>query len=591
MQQIRAFARPVRVAEGGGRTDSYYARAMLEIRSTLHLSLRVGVRAEQVLQHSGAASKGAGPWHAALPAFVVLDLVVYLVLRRSDRFGLAWRLPLDTADAVFWALSPLPAGGSIDWSTLIVVPLAVEAGVRLGWRALAVPGTVAVCAGGAALSRGKPFPITGPGWLVIAVGLGAIFYRYCGRLHERAETERHRRLAAARRRAFLAGQNEVAMGASSAVDVIEGLVPVLGRPAPGSALSQLAGGWKGRLSASTAAEATYLQVALLEWERAHNAHPDLSGLVTIGVPEGEGTTMLSGSQVARLQGTLDGLRLRGSVEVRRAMPDTAHVPGQELRLTVGGRAVVVPADRRGPPPAMDPVIIAYACAAAVTALTVLPQSGGLPPVLAALALAMCVTAGFVSQRWTVTRGVRSRRPVVVVASLVATALMLVSLYQRNAINTDGDALLGFGAGLLLLSFLGGFYWRSLGGWRWLAPAVALATVVLNVALFPVPSAVTAGILVASVMYGTFPFFTSMHLSRSLDRALAAHAASAETADREVERAAFVEGRESVIGLVRQARADALVQLAGAGSRLDGDLAELAARRLLEVDRRLESIGG
>jgi len=579
------------VADGGERTDSYYARAMLEIRPTLHLSMRVAIRVEQWLQHSGAASKGAGAWHAALPAFVALDLVVYVLLRRSDRFGLVWRLPMDTADAVFWAMSPLPPSGTVDWSTIIVVPLAVEAGVRLGWRGLAVPVTVAVPAALALVLRGKPLPVTGPAWLVVATIVGAIFYRYCGRLHERAERERQRRLDASRRRAYLAGQNQVAMGASSAVDVIEGLVPVLGRPAPGSALWQLAGGWKGRLSASTAEEATYLQVAVLEWERAHNAHPDLSGLVTIGLAEGHGTTMLSAGQVRHLWATLDALGLRGTVEVRRSSPDTHDLPGQDLRLTVGGRAVVVPADRRGPPPAMDPVVIAYVHVGAVDALTVMPQTGAVAPALVALTLAACIVAGTVSQRWTVTRGLRSRLGVVVLAGLIATLLTAVSLYERHPVGNDGDPLLGFGAGVLLLSYLGGFYWRSLGPWRWLAPAFAVAIAVVNVALFPVPSAITVGIVVAAVVYNTFPFSTSMHMSRTMDRALAAHAASAETADHEAERAAFVAGRESVIGLVRQARADALAQLAVLGGQLDDDLAELAGRRLLEVERRLESIDG
>ena len=133
------------------------------------------------------------------------------------------------------------------------------------------------------------------------------------------------------------------MGASSAVDAIEGLVPIVGRPTRGSALWRLADGWKAQLSESTAAEATYLQVALLEWERAHNRHPDLTTLVEVHVPEGEGTTLLSGPQVGRLRDALDGLDLRGQVDVGRSSA-VEHVPGTALGLCVGEHQITVPSD-------------------------------------------------------------------------------------------------------------------------------------------------------------------------------------------------------------------------------------------------------
>ncbi|HWI03834.1 MAG TPA: hypothetical protein VNT52_08425, partial [Acidimicrobiales bacterium] len=100
---------------------------MLEIRPTLHLAYRLTVRANQVLEHTGAASEGTGAWRVALPLFVALDITIWLILRRRDDFGLRWRLPVDALDAAFWTLSPLPASGQADLAVLVAVPLAVEA--------------------------------------------------------------------------------------------------------------------------------------------------------------------------------------------------------------------------------------------------------------------------------------------------------------------------------------------------------------------------------------------------------------------------------------------------------------------------------
>src|SRR3954454_24729884 len=118
------------MAIGERGIDSYYARGMLEIRTTLHLVLRLTVRVNQMLEVTGAASEGAGLWRVALPLFAVLDVCVWwFFLRRSDRFGVEWRLPMDALAAAFWTLSPLPANGDAYLALLIAVPLAVEAGV------------------------------------------------------------------------------------------------------------------------------------------------------------------------------------------------------------------------------------------------------------------------------------------------------------------------------------------------------------------------------------------------------------------------------------------------------------------------------
>lgn len=579
----------VAMAIGGRRVETYYGRDLLEVRTTLHLAVRLAVRANQVLLVSGAAVAGAALWHSVLPAFVLLDVVTWWVLRRSDRFGLAWRLPLDALDAAFWTLSPRPLSGHYDWAVLIAVPLALEAGVRMGWRSFVVPATITAATAVAAETAGKPIRWSPVWWVVLAVLMGMAFYRYCRHLDERAEQDRRRQATAARRRAYLAGQNQVAMGASSAVDAIEGLVPVLGRPRAGSALSRLADGWKSQLSASTAQEANYLQVALLEWERVHNLHPDLSSLVEVRVAEGQGTTLLTATQARQLVAEMERLGLRGRVAVRLRDAETPRLPGQVLRLEVGGRPLVVPADPRGTTPPIDPCAVTYFYLATLLLVTLLAEFGGAAPLAVALGIAMCAVAGTVSHRRIVTHGERARLGVFVLAVAVATILTLLAATMRHPVTRDGDPILPFGTGLLLLSFLGGFYWPSLARWRWLMPTAFVANVALGVAVFAIPSLITARALAASVIYNGFPVFPCGHLARALERAASRHAAATDVVDEGAERDAFLEGREAVVNLVRQAHDDAMGELRLVEPRLDASVAALAAARLEEVERRLRTI--
>ena len=575
---------------GGGRIDSYYARGMLEIRSSLHLAFRLTIRANQALDPTGAATAGAGLWRFALPAFALLDICVWwFYLRRNDRFGLSWRLPMDAFDAAYWTMSPLPNSGHADLALLIVVPLAVEAGVRMGWRSLVVPGAVLITTTAAGVATGTPVQVVGLMWIALAAAVGRAMYRYCTHLAEQAELERGRRLAAARWRAYLAGQNHVAMGASSAVDVIEGLVPVLGRPPAGSALWRLADGWKSQLRASTAQEAKYLQVAVLEWERVHNAHPDLSGLVDVQVAEGHGTTLLTAAQVQDLHRALEDRALHGLVHVARTDAATAHLPGQALRLDVDGETIVIPADRRALPPTFDPAPIAYLYIGALVLAWLTPAGGTLPAPAVVAGLALCAAASLVSYRRTVGRGGRARLGVFAIAVAVGTALTALTYSAQTPVNEDGVAVMGFGVGVVLVSFVGGFYWNSLGPWRWAVPVAVAANVTVGLLVHPEPSAIDLRVVVASVLYNVFPFFPLRHLAQALGRAARQHAVWVTTVDEEAEQAAFLEGRESVVGLVRQARQDALDQLTVLGRRLDNRLALLATDRLEEVERRLQTI--
>jgi len=570
---------------GSGRwAEAYYVRGSIEIRSTLHLSLRLGVRLNQLLQHTGGASAGTGLWRAALPLFVVLDIVSWRRLRRSDNFGLAWRLPLDAADVAFWTASPLPIGGH-DWAVLIAIPIGIEAGVRLGWRGVAVPVAIFLPSVVTAAVFDRAPGVMGFGWITLSVVMGVAFFRYCRHLDRRAEAQQAAVRAARRRRAYLAGQNRVAMGASSAVDAIEGLVPVLGRPAPGSALWQLADGWKTQLSESTAQEARYLQVVLLEWERARNRHPDLSALVELRIDEGDGTTLLTATQVGQLERILDDLALRGPVAVRLRDTGAPRLPGQDLPLVVDGRLVTVPADRRAAAPPIDPCASTYLYLATLCLIGLIPAASGMPVPAALAGMATSAVVGIVSHDRIVRHGEAARVGVFALAILAGTVITALTAFARSPINREGDPMVGLSA-LLLLSFLGGFYWTSLRGWRWLVPASMAWVLALAVAVFPAPSAMNGRALLSAVIWNVFPFFPCRHLARALAGAGTRHAVAVRLGDEDAEQAAFTDGQEWVVGLVRQARDDALGQLRAMAPQLDRGIVELAGDRLEEVDRRL-----
>jgi len=578
------------VGRAGDRAEStYFARAIVDSRATLHLSYRLAVRFVQWMSISGAASPGTGWWRAALPVFVVLDLVTWHLLRRNQRFGLGWRLALDCADIGFWSLSPLPPSQLYDNSVLIGIPLSLEAGFRMGIRAMVFPVAVAAVVGTVRILDGRSaHPFTAL-WLVLGIGVGMAVFSYCRRLDEHAEAERRRRRVADTRWAFLVGQNAVAMGADSVVDVIEGLVPVLGRPGEGSALWRLADGWKSRLAADTAAQAAYLQVVLLGWESAYNRHPDLSARVEIHLGEGTGTTILTGRQVAWLHAALDRCDLRGPVPV--TLPGESQVgrpPGAALDLEIGGRRLRVPADRAAAVRPVDAGPVGYALIAAQLVAVVLPGRGRVPIAGAGAGIAACVLAAWWSHRQLLERGPLAR-PAILRAT-VATALavtIITSALMTEPINADGDTSY-ISLGLMLLAFIGGLYADGLQ--RRLAVMVGAAAVLIAVLILVLtPGPTDTRSFLCTLAYSLCVYPMCRHVGRSLARATERHLDETVTEDEQARQAAFLDGQESVVDLVRLARDDARRQLAAVAPRLEPALNELVSARLEEVDRRLLSL--
>lgn len=427
------------------------------------------------------------------------------------------------------------------------------------------------------------------GWLVLAVVLGIALPRYSRRLGQQVDQEHDDQLAADCHRAFLGGQNAVAMGASSVVDAIEGVIPVLGQPPPGSALWALAAGWKADLGMSTAGTATYLLVALRQWEAAHNRHPDLSTYVNLYLPEGQGTVLLTASQVALLSAILSAMTLQGTVRVRLRDLSVAHrPPGGAVRLDIEGHLVELAADDSRSPRPVDPGPISFIYIAAFLARGVAPSGEHVPISVAAGGVAMCLIASLWSHARLRKVGSAARPSILLVAVGVAlTYTILASLTMRNLFTPDGDRSYGFAAGLLLLAFLAGYYHESLTPSQRAKAFFGAGVVwVVGSTLPGGPSTLLS--LLLGIPFAITPYPPCLRLSQELERAGERHAREAKRHDASRVSAAFAQGSAEVMAMVWRARDEAYRQLDAVSPTLQPVERATALSRLKEVDRRLNT---
>jgi hypothetical protein len=570
-----------------GSPRDYGTEALFATRARFFLTYRLAaVRLLQFAAPDGGA-RTAG-WQLALVAFVALDVIQWSVLRKPERFGLKSRLALDTFDVALWSFAPYPHSSPYSYAVLLAIPLAVEAGMRLGFAGLVVPAVViaGTCAARAALGRALDPQLFV--WPVFAVGWGMLLSRYIGRLQRRGEKEWSQRDAAEQRRAFLAGQNAVAMGANSVVDVIEGLLPVLGPPEDGTVLWQFADAWKSALCQSTKGEAAYLGLVLAEWAADHNAHPDLSSRVEFHPAEGIGTTLLTGRQESALRDLLTQLTLRGTTPVSLTDPTvSSRPPGGPLRLQIGSYRLEVPADPDRPPRPYDPAPAAFAIVTSLMLadMVTLLIAPGAVAIGASLAIAAACWAHIRLRRV----GEAARPSIMAVAVGVAvTYTALASLNLERLVNPGGLVNFPVVAALDLLALLGGFYWE------YLKSATRLLTVAGAAAVFaegwflhrqrhdPL-DLILQGVSVLPLL------LTTLRLAREINASSGRYTRRLLARQTETNHAAFDEGQTTVIDLVRRAAHEAEARLVAVQGNLAPKLADYSRGKLEEVDRRLQKL--
>ena len=556
-------------------------------RARLHLWYRLASRSAQL----AARSRGAITRRriALIAAAAVVDVVTATWLVVDKRFFLGRRLVLDAADTAvagtgLHELSP---------AVLTGVPLSIEAGLRLGFRGMLVP---VASAGITALVRRVVGHETALGlsafrWQVMGVGVGAGMGRY-EQNHRRAfEAGHEREVQAQLQLHYLAGQNAVAMGADSVVDVLCRTMPLLASSAGDAAVTHMLGSWKRDLAATTADYATFLGVALTRWQTAHNMRQaDLSADVVIRLPEGDGTVLLTAEQAHRLTDTLDEMDLRGRVDVVVGDRAEALLAGRPRRLIVDKTVITLPADNRSDPVPFDVGPAAF-LVEALWALNSMAQNdaGSSPWAVCPVAVLALVCAGW-SDRHTHRKGAAAHRDVLLVAVAVAAlAAVATTTTARNPHSPDGVQRYPFMGGVYLLAVLYAFYRQSLRPMERLGFAGAMASVMgLGIAAMKNPLSVR-DMLFSELVWPSAALATLARIGPSLEDWGAEFVDRVEDADQVRFAEAHKAGRLSVLALVSVVRDEARLALELHVDTLDDDIAGLVRTRLSEVDERLKEL--
>jgi hypothetical protein len=345
-------------------------RSMAWFPQRLFLSFRLVTRLFEALIALEEGFDRGWPLALAAVGCALLDLLLAPLLSGPGR-RLLPRVVLDTVDVTLWSLA-LPGAGDI--TVIAASPLVFEACLWYGVRGLVV---AAVIAGAATATVGAAghFTLLTCLWPTFAGISGMLAGRYLlFRSREEARLMRHH-LEAAVSQAELAGQNSVAMGADSVVDLLVRTAPLIAQYEP-SPIPAPFSSWKAAIAEACGRQSTYLGVALIRWQRLYNSRsPDLSGDVELRVAPGAGTLLLSPRQARDLEAQLDELGLRGTVPVDASR---LGAPGRQQVIVVDGRPLTVPAD---PTPRAWPVIaapFAFVAGAMITLVQSAPQWEAVP---------------------------------------------------------------------------------------------------------------------------------------------------------------------------------------------------------------------
>ena len=159
---------------GGGRLTRMPAPSLLSKRERFHIAYRLASRSFQLLVARSAPSPKRHV--AAALACAVGDVASAVALRRSGRFALAPRLAAGAVDVALWSQGDT----GLELATMPGVPLAMEAGLRIGVAGLIVPVMNASVTGWARRSRGQPVSNGSFRYQAMAVPLGAGIASYEG---------------------------------------------------------------------------------------------------------------------------------------------------------------------------------------------------------------------------------------------------------------------------------------------------------------------------------------------------------------------------------------------------------------------------
>jgi hypothetical protein len=565
-----------------GRSVAIQASTLLRNRYFLWWRLAVRIVEAASLVALGRDLHGLGVVAAA--ACALYDLGVADRLRRSGQTALWPRLALDTIDMTAWSLA---IGTSPDVAVLTASPLALEVGMRYGWRGLAMPLFTGIVTNLALRAGGQPLTPGAFLWPTMALALAALAVRYLRLRLERRLEIADSEIEAAASRAELAGQNSVAAGADSVIDLLTRTTPLLSAGGAPLQPSRVAA-WKLTLAEASAGQASYLGVAVSRWQRLRNSMShDLLTDVEVRCVGGAGSLLLSPAQARDVDRVLDGLALRGVATI--AVPDPAPA-GREQVLVVLGRRVTLPADPRPSPPSLDLGPVALLLGASSFLTQSLPHGDEVPiAVTASLAVAACALALW-AHRHVDRRGAAGHAAVLLVSLLLgATDAILATITMRNPA-TDHMLRMPF---LLFAVWVGPLFviyardltervrWLTIGG----AAVIVVAGLTLLPALPPLSHVMVAAVWPASAI------LASLGLRETLDRDGGDVATALERRHQSAVDRAYRRGRRLVIDLVATAATDAWNAYFEVRTGLPEAADAEFERRLAEVDARLGGLRG
>ncbi len=519
-----------------------------------------------------------------MAACVAVDAATYVALNRGSDPHLKKRLAADLADVIFWSEA---LGMPFDTATLGVTPLGIEAGLRFGFAAVGIPTLEAAVVAAWRKLRGKKTGWQAFVWQLVAVATGWGLRSYQIRSRRSAEARFDRELSAQESYAFLAGQASVALGADTVVDRLWSIVPLLGEHAssPAGIDAGALRGWRASLSEQLGGAEVFLGHALLRWETRNNDTPRLDRDVVVRVAPGHGTVVVSAGQAAELESLLDSLGLCGRVDVSVSDTDEAAVPGAPRHLLVNNVPIVLSADPTWKAGPVDPAAVILGLGALWQLLLASDVYGGAP-----LSVVVPWAGAMAALAWKVHSdppGDRNRRHARILAAVLAvSAGCTVSTTPRLRCPADARGkqhypFFDVGSTAVIVA---GLYWpflKPLQRAGFVAGSAALAAVGVaslqqparwrQLALEPlwlVAEAIPARLM--SVSYETF--------ARELDERLA-------TKISERMRAAVLDGRRSVVELVRSARSS----LDEVAAELDEPFQLVVKERLARADELLETL--
>lgn len=524
------------------------AHAVLEEAPRIHATCRALGRSMQAMSRDGAARTG---WRrAAVAGCAVADVLIWQAMRRKS-MPLWARLAIDVVDVAFWA-GVSDSGLVSSLASQIAVEL--EAGTTWGLAGFSVP---VVEAGASTLARRLTGRTPEPG--VHVPHLGAVFAGLSVRWREHSRLggpreEHAAELSAKSVRAFLAGQNSVAMGASSVVDMLTPVAMMLDAAGAGSALAEVRSGWKTSVAEQTARHAMYLDQSLRLWQEAHNDHPDLSRDVFVTVAEGDGTTLLTSYQSDALARTLEALDLRG--EVRVSLRDTRRSderrPGRPFELLVAGRAVLVPADPGVGIVPFNPTPLVMLFGGWAALMPIRKRDGAVPPAWAGISsvLYLLAAARFVG------REAGSTSDTWAVPVLMAVAQGAIDGRSARVRRNSAGAHLFHGTfGIAPAALIVSAGWSRMSvGQRRAAIGSLLGVAAGAYAIAEKPKSLLD--LACALASPAAALVGGTGVTNAISRQTEVVREELSAEDDAIETASFEEGRQSVIGLVREALGEA-----------------------------------